>query len=147
MPVTLATPLVTEAPDTAKVVAFKVENNVEHWIEVWVAFGNVVDGNFVECRTCAPLYLKIENGCNPHASNTSLRKCPECDLWFGLEANCSVCGGQTDPYDGFSRLAATVTAGGVSLYDEIASAIYAFLTSESVPNPDTGEVAPLLEGE
>lgn len=146
MPVTLNTTIEPVLPDSAKVVAFKVENNVEHWIEIWVAFGAIVDEHFVEAPTIPPAYFKIEDGVNPFAANVSLRRCPECELWFGLEENCSACGGQTDPYDGFSRLVST-TPTGANMYEAIEVALYSFLLNESVPNPDTGEVEPLLDAE
>jgi len=142
MPVTLQTPLNLDVLDVAKVVSFKVENNVEHWIEIWLGFGTLVDGVFVE-GAAPPAYFKIENGVNPLAPNVSLRKCTSCDLWYVLEDECPACGGDTAPYDGFTRLVET-TPSGDNLHDAISAALYAFLETEQVPDPDTGEIVPLL---
>jgi len=151
MPVTLNRTIEPVTLDSAKVVAFKVENNVERWVEVWVAFGQDVDGAFVEYRdpatgsTVSPAYFKVEDGLHPLSPHMSLRKCPACGLWWKLEAECS-CGESTVPYDGFTRLASSSPSGG-SLYAAIAVALYAFLTSEIVPDPSTWELVRLLDAE
>jgi len=146
MPVTLNQPTEPVVPDAAKVVAFKVENNVENWIEVWVAFGHTVEGNFVEHVSISPAYFKIEDGCNPLAPNVALCSCDNCDTWLGLETECPDCGDPTTPYDGFSRLVMS-TPSGDNMHDILSSALYAFLLNESVPDPDSGEVVPLLDAE
>lgn len=129
-------------------VAFKVEDNVEHWLKVWVCYGTVKDGVWEEYsdpatgNTIAPKEYHVEDGHNPLSHGTSLRKCPACGLWWNLETECS-CGEATDPYDGFTRLA-SVFCEADSLYNVIKDCLYTFLTTELVPNPDTGEVEPLL---
>ena len=137
MPVTLQTPLNLAALDTAKIVSFKVESNVEQWVEAWVGFGTTVDGVFVEGEV-PPAYFKIEKGVNPLAPSQGLCKCPKCDLWYGLEAECLACGGPTVPYDGLARLA----PGGIEQVNE--RKIERFLAHESVPDPSTGKIVPLL---
>jgi hypothetical protein len=141
MPVVLKQAIDPDPLTTAKVVAFKVENNVSHWVEIWIGFGKLVGGVFVESPTIPPKYVRIENGCHPLSPNTSLRKCAACDLWFGLEKVCSACGGPTEPYDGFTRLASTPPSG-TNLHDAIASALYNFLTTEQIDGVPLLEASP-----
>jgi len=153
MPVTLHRTIEPVVLDSAKVVAFKVENNVERWVEIWVAFGQIVEGSFVEHADpvtgirVPPAYFKIEDGCHPLSPNTALRKCSACGAWCKLEIACPDCGGATVPYDGFSRLAGTLIAGGSNLHGTLAAVLYAFLLGESVPDLDTWDASPLLDAE
>jgi len=148
MPVELDTPVEPVVLGFAKIVALKVEDNVEHWAKVWVSYGTMVDDQWVEyCdpttgNVIPPKEYHLEDGHHPLAQGTSLRLCPSCGLWWGLETECS-CGEGTVPYDGFSRLASSAPVGG-SIYSVIRDSLYTFLTSELVPNPLTGEVEPLL---
>lgn len=153
MPVTLNRTIEPVVLDSAKVVAFKVENNLEHWIELWVSFGQLVGGNFAEYRdpdtgaTIPPAYLKIEDGHHPLSPDMALRKCAACDLWYRLELECPACSGPTAAYDGFSRLVGGSPPPGGNLHDVISTAIYAFLVGESVPDPDSWELVRLLDAE
>lgn len=155
MPVTLNAPVEPVVLQKAKVVNFTVENNVEHWIVVYVSFGVVLDnGAFVEWVDPAtgvkvsPLRVKIEDGMHPLAEGRALCKCSECGHWGCLEAGaglpCPECGGEMVPYDGFTRLA-TWGHGAGNLKDTTSNVLYAFLTGEQVPDPVTGEVKPLLD--
>jgi hypothetical protein len=152
MPVTLTTPVEPVILQHAKVAAFKVEVNRGLWIEIWIAFGSMVEGTFVEhidpvtMEAATPRYIKIENGFHPLVPGRALKKCPSCGLWWGAELTCS-CGAELDLYDGMTRLCMGMSVPpGDCLYQVIASALYSFLTSESVPDPVTGEEVPLLDG-
>jgi len=148
MPVELSAPVEPIILHHAKVVAIKVEDNVEQWVKLWVSYGSMVDGVWAEYvdpntgLTAGATEYHIENGHNPLMHGQGLRKCPSCGLWWTLETECS-CGEETEPYDGFTRLASAAPSGG-SLYEVIKLAVYAFLTAEEVPDPITGEVRPLL---
>jgi hypothetical protein len=133
----------------AKVAAFKVEDNVEHWIEVWVVVGEVNDeGVFQEWHdpitgaTRPALYYKLEMGVHPMRPGQSLRRCPSCGAWHGLELVCG-CGSPTAPYDGFAR-ACFIETPYNNPRNVLRYALYSFLTSEEVPHPDTGEMVKLV---
>jgi len=147
MPVPLKNPIVPPPADTAKVAAFKVEDNVEQWIIIWVCEGTMDGDEFVPNPMCPPLEFKIEDGNHPLDNGRSLRKCPECGKWYGLETVCPDDGTETVPYDGFMRIAMSPPSG-MTMYECIKSELYAFLTTESVPviNPDGtyGEAEVLL---
>lgn len=132
MPVTLKDPITPPTADTAKVVAFKVEDNVERWIIIWVCEGALVDGEFVQNEALPVLEFKIEDGNHPLANGRALRKCVECGRWHGLETACLACGGDLTPYDGFTRLNMQAPEG-PTMYHAIKNALYGFLTAEMVP--------------
>jgi len=143
-----------------KVVAFKLEDNVERWIEIWVSYGTYIDDKWQEWYDedtkvkKEPLHFKIEDGCHPVVSSMSLRKCPTCGKWFSLEQICDVpeCGGvATVPYDGYTRLMRehipTLCAEGKSCLSRIKERITSFVVKESVPNAMTWEIEPLIFGD
>lgn len=138
--------------DKAKVAAFKVENNQENWIEIWVIYGADVDGRFVEYQdpatghTIPVTYIKLETGSHPLRPGTALRKCSVCGKWLSLslcdEPGCE--DASALPYDGFAR-AAFMETGQNQPYHVMKSAIYSFVMSEIVPDPDTWENRPLID--
>lgn len=149
MPVNLNVPIQPPQLSVAKVVAIKIENNVEQWVETWVSFGSMIDGVFVEYVDpithikVTPAHYKIEDGNHPLQPGASLRRCQSCEKWYGLETACS-CGGATVPYDGLTRLMDAAPVG-ANMHDAISSAIYNFLLNEIVPDPQTGELKALLD--
>lgn len=142
MPVTLTTPMATVALDKARVVAIKIEDNPSegtHWIEVWVAVGREVGGDFIqhadpESGGAAAYYFKIEDGCHPLIPGQGLYKCPACGRWDSVSGACTTtdCEGAMVAYDGHARLTAVVPTAGVSIRDAIGEVVYGFLLSEDV---------------
>ena len=148
MPVLLSEPVVPPPADTAKVVAFKVEDNVEAWIIIWVCQGSMDGEEFVPNPMLPVLEFKIEDGNHPLANGRALRRCPDCDKWHGLETECTECGAELLPYDGFTRIAGRPPPDVGTMYECIKSVLYEFLCTEAVPtiNPDgtLGDEAVLL---
>ena len=148
MPVEVSTPIEPVVLPFAKIVAIKIEDNVEHWVKLWVSFGTLEEGQWVEYvdpntgLTAGVKEYHLEDGHNPLMHGQSLRKCTSCGLWWGLETECS-CGESTEPYDGFSRIA-MLSPSGDTIYTAIKDILYTFLTTEEIPDPVTGEVKPLL---
>jgi hypothetical protein len=153
MPVTLLEPKQTKVLDKAKIAAFKVERNVEQWIEVWVVYGYEEKGEFVQQIAPEPggaiLHLKIEDGAHPLAPGMALGRCDSCGRWYSVaRGSCLVesCSGTVRPYDGYTRLASLPPTGG-TIYEAIRDVLYDFLTTERVPLPDDfAEIRPLLAG-
>ena len=152
MPVELNVPIEPVVLRTAKVVGFKGEENEEHWLKIWVSYGKVIGSLWVEHRDpitgdkVTPTEYHLENGHHPLRHGMSLRKCVECGAWYGLEVACTVeeCDGTTEPYDGFTRLG-NGTPNGDTNRSVNKNAMYDFLLNEVVPDPDTGELRPLLD--
>lgn len=164
MPLKLAEPKQSVAIDEARVAAIHIENNPfkgTQWIDIYVVLGREVDGvwqQYVDpISEAIAQYYRITPGCNPHARPTffghgplgdgvALGKCNVCGVWHPIKSGpCSEegCEGTVEPYDGFQRLVSLVPVGD-TIYDAIKNAVYAFLTSEQVPDPLTGEIRPLL---
>lgn len=147
MSVRLNQPIDAKVLRHAKIVNFTLEDNVARYVIVYVAFGEMIDDFFVEWVDpttgvkCEPKRFKIEDGIHPQQENRSLRRCPDCGKWFGLESICDSCGAATDPYDGLTRLA-------LDGLDRInVRRIARFLMREVVPDPVTGQVGKLLDAE
>lgn len=148
--------------DAFKVANHEVEDNVERWLNMWVIYGNIVDGVFVEYHDPAtgqpipPTQVKLEDGHHPLVPDSALTKCPSCGKWFQLETNCDEAdcdGAELLPYDGFSR-AGTWGISDPTYYDDLPGkcpyfvtkkALYEFLRTELVPDPTTGEERPLID--
>lgn len=137
----------------AKVVAMKMEDNVEHWIKAWVAFGYLNEGDFVEYRHSAtrtiiqPVELHFEDGCHPFDPSRSLRQCPSCNEWYATEVECPSCEVATEPYDAFSRLVGVTPGDGYSCCLGMTCAIHQLVVTDQVPDLITGELRFLIEGE
>lgn len=150
MPVVLKRAVEAKVLRHAKAVSFTVEHNIENWVVIYIAWGELVDGVFVEHRdpvtgvSATPLKLKIEDGCHPLVEGQALSKCTSCGSWHMLEAECVKCGAPTAPYDGFTRLASTPPRGATML-EANGNAIYDFITAELVPDPETGDEMLLLD--
>lgn len=136
--------------------AFKVEDNVEHWCELWVSRGYYATpgdpATFVQVARIEDgqlaSYFKIENGFHPMRPGVALSKCDGAGHLHMLEPglSCPDGDGVLEPYDGFSRLEATSTTTGASLYAAILDGLYAFLTTEQVPDPENpSELCLLLD--
>jgi hypothetical protein len=139
MPAKLKKEIAARPSTHAKIAAFKVEIANGEFVELWVAFGDEVGGRWNEHRNIPPTSIKIENGIHPLAPKRALRRCPSCGAWYALEAKCASCGTSTVAYDGYSRL---VTG---KVRRILKRALYDFLTTETVPDPITGEEILLLD--
>lgn len=150
MPVSLVLPIEPVVLPVAKIGAFKVEEVAGKWIDIWVTFGVSVSGVFEEYtdaktgRNVPTLDIHVEDGCHPLDPTTSLRKCQDCSVWYKLDTTCPNCGKATVPYDGYSRLAAFEGTG--SFRKHTKDALYEFITTEEVPDPETWIVRKLLDG-
>jgi hypothetical protein len=155
VPVKLTHPYQSVALDTVKVAAIKIEENQAHgtrWIEVWAVLGRMDGDVFVQYADpftgqLAWRYFKIEDGNHPLIANVGLGKCQTCAAWLRGQASGehAGCGGTVHPYDGWGRLTAAIPAG-ASIREAIARAVYAFLLSEVVPDPDTWDPIKLIDG-
>lgn len=155
MPVKLTHPYQTTTLDVAKVAAIKIEENVAHgsrWIEVWAILGRMDGEKFVQYAdpftgSLAWRYYKIEDGNHPLSPNMGLGKCATCSGWLRGQTSGTHegCGGTVAPYDGWTRLTVQIPVGR-SIREAIALAVYSFLLSEIVPDPETWEPIKLLDG-
>lgn len=152
MPILLSKSLEPVILARGKIVAIKIEVNQEHWVDVWISYGNTIDGVWTEWadektgRKIDPTCYHIEDGVHPLSPGASLRRCPDCYKWYGLELVCTTCGAGTLPYDGLTRAMSAVTADGATVYAAIRDVLYDFLLTEELPDPVTGELALLLDG-
>ena len=155
MPVKLTHPYQSVALDLVKVAAIKVEENPSQgtrWVEVWAVLGRMEGDVFVQYADPitgekAWRYFKIEDANHPRLPNVGLGKCSACSAWLRgqVSGQHAGCGGAVAPYDGWTRLQASVPAGS-NIREAIARAVYAFLLSEEVPDPDSWDVAKLIDG-
>ena len=147
MAVKLNQPLASVEIDHAKVVSFKVEDNVEAWVKIWVclyykdAEGTLIQ--YVHPQTGEGAFeFKIENANHPLVPGTMLGKCDTCGRWHRLVSGTCLaegCEGDIKPYDGMTRMVITSSYQGppLSRRDDTKIALYDFLTTEEVPDPDT----------
>jgi hypothetical protein len=155
MPVKLTHPYQTVTLDMAKVAAIKIEENPSvgsRWIEIWAVLGRMEEGVFVQYADpktgqLAWRYFKIEDGRHPLLVNVGLGKCATCSQWLRGQTSGQHegCGGTVAPYDGWERLSAQLPVG-ANIREAIARAVYGFLLTEVVPDPDTWELAKLIDG-
>lgn len=157
MPVQLSNPKQTVALDRIRIASFKVEDNPyrnQYWIEIWCVLGRMENGAFVEYLDpntgAEAVYFKIENGKHPLDNDQGLGRCNACGAWAKtISGNCEAdgCSGEIQPYDGFVRLALGTPPALDTYRNILKDGLYAFLTTEEVPDPVTGEMRKLIEAE
>lgn len=161
MSLLLNQPLNTHPIDRVKIASLKIEENKckgQRWIEFWLVLGRLSDptnpDSFMQCADPVTgkeaRYIKLEHGFHPLAPDEALSKCTICGKWFRLASGpCPAegCGGTLLAYDGWERAVSMITAGGVSIFEEIRNLCYQFLISEEVPDPITWEPVRLLDAQ
>lgn len=151
MPIKLKLPKTLVSLPIAKIGAFKVELVAGEWVDLWVTFGEMIDGAFVEHVDSATgekvraVHIHIEDGVHPLSPTTGLRRCVSCDKWYRLKEEC-LCGAMTTPYNGFSFLMGRPLRGR-NIREALKEILYDYLMSTEVPDPDTWLARPLLRGE
>lgn len=150
MPINLNVPLKTIILDKAKIANINVEINPEQgrmWVDLYVVFGKDFDEVFVQYpnpKTGEDAeHFHFETGLHPKSPNPVLGFCDTCGKKIiGIKTGeCPVqkCNGIIQPYNGLSQLISP-------FYDVIRDHIYKFITTEQVPNLETEELEPILDG-
>jgi len=136
----------------AKIVAIKMEDNIEHWIKAWATYGYQVGGEFVEWREptsgniAQPVEIHFEDGVHPLAPGRALFVCPDCGR-FSETADPCPCEGRPAPYDAFSRLVGTAPGDRQTCCVGMICGIYQLATTDRVPDLITGEPRTIIPGE
>lgn len=158
MPGTLNTPIDIGSGvlvPRAKIAAFKIECNIERWLDIWIIYGDDDGGQepWVDYHHTIlnvgipPTYIHIENGMHPLCHGMALRQCPTCGKFFRLETECDVleCDGAVlIPWPGLDIFCQWVTEHNTP-YNVMQAAMYGYLMDTMIPDLDTWELRQILE--